>query len=52
MCRRNILPAAALIAFGIGALLSVILGGGFLSILIAVAAITGGVLLLRQNRCR
>ena len=47
MCRRNQIPAAGVIGFGAGLLLGLLLESQLLVLLVAAAAICGGVTLLK-----
>ena len=51
MCRRNRIPAAALLGFGAGLLLSLMCEAVLLRLIVGAAAICGGAMLLRAN-CR
>lgn len=51
MCRRNWVPAAALLGFGAGVVLSLMCESVLLRLIVGAAAICGGSLLLRTN-CR
>lgn len=48
MCRRNVVLGAALIAGGIGFLLSLLFGSAFLKVLIGAILVVVGFLLLRR----
>lgn len=50
MCRRNQIPAAALLGFGGGMLMSMMFGSGMVRLLVGVAAISVGVWLL-NGKC-
>ena len=50
MCRKNQISAAALIGFGAGLLLGLLLKSQLLALLVGAAAICGGIALLR-GRC-
>ena len=50
MCRKNQISAAALIGFGAGVLLGLLLQSQLLCLLVGAAAICGGFALLR-GRC-
>lgn len=47
MCRKNLVVGAALIAFGSGILVGIMLESCLLSVVISIAAIVGGFFLLR-----
>ncbi len=51
MCRRNWIPAAALIGFGAGLVLSLVVESVLLRLIVGGAAIGVGLWLLRTN-CR
>lgn len=48
MCRRNLVFAAALIAFGAGLLTGLFLDSGFLTLILAAGSIVGGFVLLKM----
>ena len=47
MCRKNQISASALIGFGAGLLLGLLLGSQLLALVVGAAAICGGFALLR-----
>lgn len=47
MCRRTLLPGAALAAFGLGLLLCVLLDGGFLCVLLGAVCLTAGCMICK-----
>ena len=49
MCRYGKLPGAALTAFGLGILLSLVIGSVFISVLLGIAAVGIGVWLLLKK---
>ena len=48
MCRSGILPGTALIGFGVGVLLSLLINSVFILIILMLAAIGSGVYLLQR----
>lgn len=51
MCRRNLLIASILIAFGAGLLLSLVVESTLLRLILGGASVVGGVLLLKSRSC-
>ena len=50
MCRKNWIPAAALIGFGVGMVVGLLLESQLVTLAVGLAAISGGIWLLR-GRC-
>lgn len=50
MCRKNWIPAAAVIGFGVGILIGATFESSLLTLAVGMAAISGGIWLLR-GRC-
>lgn len=48
MCHSGILPAAALISFGVGILFALLIGSVFVLIVAMLASIIGGIILLQK----
>lgn len=48
MCRKNVLLASVLFAFGGGLLVSLLAPGAFFRVLLAIAALVAGLILLQR----
>lgn len=48
MCRKNLIPAGALMGFGAGLLVGLLFGSQFLALVVGAAAICGGFWLLNH----
>ena len=51
MCRRNLIPGAALLGFGVGILVGMLMQSALAHLIVGAAAI-GGAIWLMQGRCR
>lgn len=50
MCRRNLIPAAAAIGFGVGMIVSLLFDSSLVRLVVGAAAIGVGYWLLKANR--
>ena len=51
MCRRNLIPGAAMLGFGVGILVGMLMESALAHLIVGAAAI-GGAIWLLQGRCR
>ena len=49
MVRKSCLPGGVLLGFGLGALLSALIGPGWVTVLLGLAALAGGIFVLKKG---